>query len=187
MRVGFPARGIFLVAAAHDRALSDVFQDCGCAAAVRVQLVFRPRVVPWITGFIDPGILSLDAYKAAVAGSYTLPISCTGVVGSAGRDDVKRSVPAQAKLCERSWEIRTAADEQGETRHIPIFWPGSVVTHHTSDGADLRAAAVRPQSIGPAQSLVAAVLELNADLHTLAIGETDAAPFSRIDLPYAAG
>jgi folate-binding protein YgfZ len=70
-----------------------------------------------------------------------------------------------------------AADVSSDT-HVPV--------RSSHDGRTI-GHVLYAQSIGPAQSLVAAVLELNADLHTLAIGETDAAPFSRIDLPYAAG
>jgi hypothetical protein len=130
--------------AAHDCVLPDVLQYSGYTPTVRVQLYRRPRVVLWILGVIYSGIFSLNTNETAVAISQALPSACAGMVSPTRRNDIKRPVPAQTKLCKRPWEISTPVDEHREARHIPSLWPGGVVTYYPFNRADFAATAVWP-------------------------------------------
>lgn len=67
----------------------------------------------------------------------------------------KRPIPAQAKLCERSCEIRTPIDEHSEARHVPSLWPDGVVTHHAFNRSDFAATAVWPAvNFGPLETRI---------------------------------
>src|SRR5205807_6022491 len=127
----FPLRSPLLVAGAEVDAAADVFEDCGHAAVVGIQLDFGPDIVGRAV------VLRLDPDEVGVAGGDSLPDAGSGVIGPAGGDDVVRSVAAQPELGERSGECRSAGtgaaavDEGVEGRHVARSTDAGVMADHS--------------------------------------------------------
>src|SRR5262245_28700558 len=86
-----------------------MLQNGGRTPAVRIQLHIRPRVVLRIAGFVDSGVFCLNTDEAGVAASKSLPFPCSGMIRTTSRNDVKRSIPAKAKLRKRARQVGTSS------------------------------------------------------------------------------
>src|SRR5260221_1945104 len=140
----FPLRSPLLVADAEVDAAADVFEDCGHAAVVGIQLDFGPDIVG------RAAVLCLDPDEVGVAGRDSLPDASCAVIGHAGGDDVVRSVAAKPELRERSGEGRSAGtggaavDEGVEGRHVARSPHAGVMADHPEGLTGVGAAAVFP-------------------------------------------
>src|SRR5262249_27690213 len=121
-----------------------MLQNGGRTPAVRIQLHIWPRGVLRIAGFVDSGVFCLNTDEAGVAASKSLPFPCSGMIRTTSRNDVKRSIPAQAKLRKRARQVGTSILKDGKTGHIPTLGPRGMVTDYALDFAGIAAAAVWP-------------------------------------------
>jgi hypothetical protein len=120
-------------------AAANVFQNSGHAPVIGIDLHRRPRKV------VGPaGVFRLDTDEIGIAGSELEPFSRTGVIRPARGHDVIGTVTPEAKLGERSGEVRPSVTDDSQTRHVAYSRPGRVVTYDAAYRMHVAAAAFLP-------------------------------------------